>query len=217
MNNIDRASVVSLMNKYGIKKTTFYERLKRLGITPTKEGHRAYLNAEEIILMDRLHEHLKNGGSLNSFKYNNDKKVTKENSDKTFILEDRSDVKHEQLISAILMVSAKISQDVSAAIANALNEKTQTVFEEQLCLDLVAEKKWVLPTSKISEIIGKKARGKQPIYRGNWEIIPTSKKIGREKGWIVKRITQEDLVLPSSMNGKSLLENQNLELIESNS
>ncbi len=60
-----------IIQKYGIKKTAYYERLKFLGIKAAKDGEgKAYLTLEQVELLDLLHEHIINGGTMDGFELN---------------------------------------------------------------------------------------------------------------------------------------------------
>lgn len=60
-----------LIEKYGIKNAAYYRRLKFLGIKAAKdEEGKAYLIDEQVELMDRLHEHIINGGTMDGFELN---------------------------------------------------------------------------------------------------------------------------------------------------
>ena len=66
-----------IIKKYSIKKTTYYERLKFLGIKARKdEGGKAYLDSEQVELLDKLEEYVKATGKMEGFEFSSE-----ENSD----------------------------------------------------------------------------------------------------------------------------------------
>lgn len=51
----------------GIGKSTYYDRLKYLGIKASKDGDGAYLSAEQMKRMEELNEHIKETGKMEGF------------------------------------------------------------------------------------------------------------------------------------------------------
>lgn len=64
---IDRLPVAQLPERYGISRTVLYNRFSALRIEPERRGNRAFVNAEQLTLLDALHEHLAQGGSTVDF------------------------------------------------------------------------------------------------------------------------------------------------------
>ena len=64
---IDRIRVSQLPSRYGIARSAVYTRLKDLQIEPVKEGRKAYVNNEQLQLLDSLHEHISRGGVTSDF------------------------------------------------------------------------------------------------------------------------------------------------------
>ncbi|MEG3939876.1 hypothetical protein QT995_17160 [Microcoleus sp. S36b_A3] len=52
----------------GIGTSTYYNRLKYLGIEASKDADGAYLNAEQMKLMEELNEHIKETGKMKGFR-----------------------------------------------------------------------------------------------------------------------------------------------------
>jgi len=65
---IDRLPVSQLQERYNLVRSAVYTRLDALGIKPEKIGNKAYLNAEQIRLMDDLHGFINSGGTTAEFK-----------------------------------------------------------------------------------------------------------------------------------------------------
>lgn len=63
----DRIRVPQLFIRYDLGKTAVYKRMAALGIEPKKLGNRAYVTAEQLALLDELHEHIKSGGITAEF------------------------------------------------------------------------------------------------------------------------------------------------------
>ena len=67
MAEIDRFPLTQLPSRYGIARSALYTRLKDLKIEPEKDGKRAYVNAQQIQVLDALHEHIQKGGTTGEF------------------------------------------------------------------------------------------------------------------------------------------------------
>ena len=60
--NDSRLSIGALSTRYGIGRSAVYTRMKALGIHPAKVGNRAYVTADQVALLDELHNHIQAGG-----------------------------------------------------------------------------------------------------------------------------------------------------------
>jgi hypothetical protein len=61
---IDNFPVSELPSRFNISKQAIYNRLDSVGIRPSKVGKRAFITAEQLQALDRLHEHILEGGSM---------------------------------------------------------------------------------------------------------------------------------------------------------
>ncbi|MGD1865772.1 MAG: hypothetical protein ACFB0D_14570 [Phormidesmis sp.] len=59
--------VVDLLDRYKLGRSVIYKRLKDLGIKPKKISVRTYVNAEQLKLLDSLHEFIQGGGTTAEF------------------------------------------------------------------------------------------------------------------------------------------------------
>lgn len=64
---IDRFPVGQLQGRYDLARSAVYKRMEQLGITPERIGQRAYINAQQLQLMDELHSFINQGGSAAEF------------------------------------------------------------------------------------------------------------------------------------------------------
>lgn len=64
---IDRLPVASLPNRYGKARSVIYERIKALKLQTQQEGNKAFVDREQIELLDRAAEHIDGGGTIASF------------------------------------------------------------------------------------------------------------------------------------------------------
>jgi hypothetical protein len=64
---IDRYPVKELPGRYEINRSVLYSRLKALNIQPHPSGKQSYVTGEELDLLDKLHQHLQQGGITSEF------------------------------------------------------------------------------------------------------------------------------------------------------
>ncbi|HSM83986.1 MAG TPA: hypothetical protein VLS96_20010 [Nodosilinea sp.] len=64
---IDRYPVNQLQDRYSVARSAVYKRMEQLGIAPKKVGQRSYINAQELHLMDELHQFINQGHSAAEF------------------------------------------------------------------------------------------------------------------------------------------------------
>lgn len=64
---LDRIPVNQLMERYGIVRSAVYTRLEALGVKPEKIGNKAFINAEQLRLLDDLHQFIQSGGNTAEF------------------------------------------------------------------------------------------------------------------------------------------------------
>lgn len=64
---LDSFPVSSLQHRYKIVRSAVYTRLEALNIKPEKQGGRAYVNGEQLRLLDALHDHIEKGGTTSEF------------------------------------------------------------------------------------------------------------------------------------------------------
>jgi hypothetical protein len=64
---IDRFPVSDLPNRYSIGRTALYERMGILAIKPEKQGNKSYVSGKQLQALDDLDNHVKRGGILSDF------------------------------------------------------------------------------------------------------------------------------------------------------
>ena len=182
--NTGQMKIDDLTQRYGITRQTFYNRLDALEMKLELLGRFKVANPEQVALLDELNEHLDGGGSYGDFVPVSS--VSK--LDSTF--DSTVDVTLDAVSEALDIepVTIKQSLDRVAGLLEKIIDKfppTDPLHSERV-LEEIAQKNWVLPTSKIKELIGVEPRGK--LYqRGGWKFTKAGK-IGRESGWRVIKI-----------------------------
>lgn len=64
---LDSFPVGELQHRYKIVRSAVYSRLEALKIKPEKQGGRAYVNGDQLKLLDALHDHIEKGGTTSEF------------------------------------------------------------------------------------------------------------------------------------------------------
>ena len=64
---LDTFPVSELQHRYKIVRSAVYTRARALNIKPEKQGGRAYVNGEQLQLLDALDEHIEKGGTTSEF------------------------------------------------------------------------------------------------------------------------------------------------------
>jgi hypothetical protein len=64
MTDIDPYPVSELTNRYNIGKQAVYNRLEALSIKQELHSNRSYISSAQLLLLDRLHEHIASGGTM---------------------------------------------------------------------------------------------------------------------------------------------------------
>jgi hypothetical protein len=66
-NRLPNTSILELQNKYGIARTSLYRRMRYLQIKTTRIAGKAYLSAQQVVYMDKLHEYLKTNKKMDGY------------------------------------------------------------------------------------------------------------------------------------------------------
>ncbi len=64
---LDSFPVSELQHRYKIVRSAVYTRLEALNIKPEKQGGRAYVNGDQLKLLDALHDHIEKGATTSEF------------------------------------------------------------------------------------------------------------------------------------------------------
>lgn len=146
---IDRFPVSNLPERYGIGRTALYERLNALSIKPQKQGTKSYIAGEQLQQLDALDQHLKSGRGLNDFL----DAVHRTTSEQT-----------EQLAPAPIDAIAPTESSTMVAIMDGLLQAVVARITPQSSrgtrlahlreLEEAYEKRWLLSTSELADLLG---------------------------------------------------------------
>lgn len=144
MMEIDRIPIAQLPSRYGIARSNLYTRLKDLGIEPEKMGKKAFVNADQLRLLDALHEHIQNGGTTGEFLKSLDK--TGFGADRGALVASpggQNFLLQPQALVAVVETIVKRLLPHSGSRLSYLRE-----------LEEACEKGWLLSTSEIADLLG---------------------------------------------------------------
>ena len=178
MTDIDPFPVAALRDRFSTSKQTVYSRMEALGISPFKQGKRAYIHLEQLHQLDALHEHLAAGGHLQDFGENLTVKTRQVDS-----LDTSTHARENTKIDAPLERLVKAAESLTGALMDVAAADPISNLRQ---LQEAAENRWLLTTSQVRELTGAKPHG-QSWQRGSFEFHKTGK-IGREAAWSVKRL-----------------------------
>ncbi|MDF5725450.1 MAG: hypothetical protein PUP91_34360 [Rhizonema sp. PD37] len=65
--NLEKVAILQLTQKYGVSKAQLYDRMRYLNIKTWKVSGKAYIDANQVVYMDSLHEHIKANGRMDGY------------------------------------------------------------------------------------------------------------------------------------------------------
>ena len=175
MTDIDPFPVAALPDRFSTSKQTVYTRMEALGISPFKQGKRAYIHLDRLRQLDALHEHLAAGGHLQDFSTSASETTQLEEVDVSTHAISNTNAPLERLVNA--------AESLTGALMDVA--KTDPISNWRR-LQEVADNGWLLTTSQVWELTGAKPHG-QSWQRGSFVFRKTGK-IGREAAWSVERV-----------------------------
>jgi hypothetical protein len=139
-----------LPSRYGIARSNLYTRLKDLGIEPEKMGKKAYVNAEQLQLLDALHEHIQKGGTTGEFlKSLNGDSQRERYADRTQLNQTLAASPNEQNI--VFQPHALVA--VVEAIVKRLLPNSGNRLSYLRELEEAYERGWLLSTSEVADLL----------------------------------------------------------------
>ncbi|GAB4146159.1 MAG: hypothetical protein Fur0046_24030 [Cyanobacteria bacterium J069] len=179
---IDRVPVNQLSQRYRLARSAVYKRLNDLGIDPQKVGNKSFVNAEQLSLLDDLHQFIQSGGTMPEFQESRGLQPTRNPSS-----EESSGLSTIQP-DVIQLVSA-----IAAQFANRLQPPPPEpdAFAYYQKLEDAARNGWILRTSEIAELLDLSLSEMQ--YYGDrfseagFTFTKSGYRAGGETGWKVSK------------------------------
>ncbi|MBF2002806.1 MAG: hypothetical protein IGS50_19240 [Synechococcales cyanobacterium C42_A2020_086] len=141
---IDRLPVNQLMQRYNLARSAVYTRMEALGIQPTRIGNKAYVSAQQLQLLDDLHQFIKSGGTTAEFL---DQRGMSRPKAEAF--DSSSGLSTVQ--PGLVQLVSEIAAQVASRFQPALPESDPFAYYETL--EQAAQNGWLLRTSEIAELL----------------------------------------------------------------
>lgn len=181
---IDNFPVSELQSRFNLGKQAVYNRLDALDIKPFKSGNRAYITADQLQLLDRIHEHLIQGGTMADFQPSQRSKSPLDTLDSSSGLLDNN------LEVLVKLIAGAASQTIASTIP------TRSPLWYMSELEEAQTQGWLLTTSEIQKLIGVKpttAKGTSTYQRGSFSFVKAGK-IGTQTAWKVTKNQLSEVV-----------------------
>ena len=183
---IDNYPVSELQNRYSLGKQAVYNRLDALEIKPFKERNRSYISADQVQMLDDLHEHIKAGGTMADFSVAR-KELTDRPLDKLESPLDRGESPLDTVGKSSLSTQTVNFGELVAALASQIQPRSPLWYMDEL--KRAASEDWLLTTVEVRELIGVKPtarQGSDTYKRGCW-LFTKAGKIGNQTAWRVTK------------------------------
>lgn len=180
--NVENYPVSDLPSRFNLGKQAVYNRLEALSIKPIKVGKRSYISAEQLEVLDRLHLHIDQCGSMADFESSHLLQIIPLDAiDKSTGLVENVHTQAELLVNLI-------AGAVSGAIASTVQQRNPLWYMSEL--EKAEAQSWLLTTSEVHQLIGVKPTTpkKVSIYQRGCFIFTKAGKIGTQTAWKVKKI-----------------------------
>jgi hypothetical protein len=151
---IDRFPVQQLMERYKIKETSVYARLRAIGIRPIKEGRRSFLSPEQLERLDRLDSWLQAGGTNEGFLEHERRQAASSEEDVGAApLQPPHEIQFDAATERAVAILAKLLGERG----NAPRSEDQTLMKRLAhynFLERAAEKGWELLEAEVEGLLG---------------------------------------------------------------
>ncbi|MBW4598980.1 MAG: hypothetical protein KME29_05030 [Calothrix sp. FI2-JRJ7] len=168
---MDNFNISELCARYGLNsRQTIYDRLKDLRIRQTERGK---ISFADLALMDQLDKHIKGGGTIDNFVHG--PQVVQ--PDKITLSSSVIDRQEAPPFEALLGLLERLFM---------AQQQAPSIIQKYEQLEEIAAKSWIITTSEIEVLIGFKPRLLGCRY-GSFRIERCGK-VGRQVGWVVKKV-----------------------------
>ena len=173
--------IAQLLTRYKITKPSLYTRMKGLGISTFKVGRKAYVKSEDIELLDRLEEHIYEGGTIADFVHTNEGAIEL-SQELTESSEPIPDIQSASLLKALPMLVNSLADAITQRITPPVNP-----LAELEALEKAYEKKWILSTSQLASLLklNPKTLIRYQFFERYGFTFTRKGQVGAEIGWKV--------------------------------
>ena len=184
-------SISELLTRYKITKPALYSRFKGLGISTFKVGRKAYVKAEDVELLDKLEQHLYDGGTIIDFVHTSEAAIELRVPSSKELTETSQPIPEEQPNSWLNSLPLLVNS-LADAIAQRITPPANPLAELS-ALEKAYEKRWILSTSQLGSIL--KLNSKTLIRYKSFErhgfTFTRNGQVGAEIGWRVGKVDSD--------------------------
>lgn len=145
---IDRLPVNQLSVRYNLARSAVYNRIEALNIKSEKVGNKAYVNAEQVRLLDDLHQFIQAGGTTPEFV---ESRGIQKSDNSSFNVSPGSSSGLSTIQPDIIQLVSAIAAQVASKMQQPSPEPDRFAYFETL--ESAARNKWLLRTSEIAELL----------------------------------------------------------------
>ena len=184
--NIDRIPVNQLSDRYNLARSAVYKRMADLGIEREKIGNRAYINSEQVALLDELHSFIGVGGNVAEF-------IARKGLDKPETQSGDSSgrssglaLNQSDMVKLVSAIAAEMANNLQPAIAP---QADPLAYYESL--EKAASNGWKLRTSELASLLKLSAKEidgyGQTFYEAGFVFNRAGFRSGGETAWRVTK------------------------------
>ena len=184
-------SISELLTRYKITKPALYSRFKGLGVSTFKVGRKAYVKSEDVELLDKLEQHIYDGGTIADFVHTNEAATGLSKASSQELTESPEPIPVNQSDSWLNSLPLLVNS-LADAIAQRITPPSNPLAELE-ALEKAYEKRWILSTSQLGSIL--KLNSKTLIRYKSFErhgfTFTRSGVVGAEIGWRVGKVQSD--------------------------
>ncbi|NJO74949.1 MAG: hypothetical protein HC833_15005 [Leptolyngbyaceae cyanobacterium RM1_406_9] len=183
---VDSLPVAQLPNRYSIARSVLYGRLSELKIETEKRGNKAYVNAQQVDLLDRLHSHIQAGGTTAEFL------VSVGLSDRQELGQPRRSAGQSDGQLATVEQSAMLAvlmEAISSRYPQGVVSRTHPdpdPLANLEALEKACRHGWQLSTSQLAQLLGLKTLSGKTIQRYGFTFTRVGRN-GPESAWAITK------------------------------
>ena len=184
-------SISELLTRYKITKPALYSRFKGLGISTFKVGRKAYVKSEDIELLDKLEQHLYDGGTIADFVYTNEAAISLSKPSSEELTETSEPIPSEQPNTWQFSLPILVNS-LADAIAQRITPPVNPLAELE-ALEKAYEKRWILSTSQLASILklNSKTLIRYKFFERHGFTFTRNGQVGAEIGWRVGKVDSD--------------------------
>ena len=168
--------ISSLNERYGINRNAVNDRINTLNI---KRSRRGKISPEDLVLMDKYHEHIQRGGTILNFPLSPEVVVP----DKVL---DVANNGSSELLFCLTQAMESIACNLAFVKAESNPIKNMQLLQE------AAREHYILSTKQLKELCG--AKPTHNYTYGKFRFIKSETKVGKSFGWEVKDVRLQEVI-----------------------